>query len=283
MLSFGIHGALIVSFARRFDALTVAVYRGLSLVVTMLPVLFFVSWEEIFAVKDHALPLLLSAGIGSIAFTVSMIGSRYLPIGIASTVRQTVVVPVAIVIGMLFLQEFLTSIQILLLAGIAGCAAALTLLRMNHPHLDPTKAWWGILLSVCAGFGSALAWYFFSIAARDLHPFVATYFVEVAVGFFTLFYLIILRALHMHTASVRIPLRTVSYIVLVGSLTFFGTGGYALAINHGPYPLASGLMMGTILVATVAAWFLFNERLTKTQIALIAIAAVLMFLIRIVS
>ena len=66
-------------------------------------------------------------------------------------------------------------------------------------------------------------------------------------------------------------------------LTILGTTGYALAINHGPYPLASGLMMGTILVATVIAWFLFKERLKALQIGLIVVAAVMMFLIKMVS
>ena len=283
VLGFGMHSVLIVSFARRYDALVVATYRGLSLIMTMLPILFFVSWEEVLAVKDQALPLLLSSGIGSIAFTLSLTASRYLPVGVSSSLRQTISVPIAIVIGMLFLQEYLTSIQILLLVGIGGSAIWLTLLRSDHPHLDPEQAWWGIFLSICAGVGSAFAWYFFSIAARDVHPFVAAYFVEVAVGLFTLLYLIMLRASGLHTASVLIPFRTLGSIVLVGMLTILGTTGYALAINHGPYPLASGLMMGTILVATVIAWFLFKERLKALQIGLIVVAAVMMFLIKMVS
>ena len=283
VLSFGIHSALIVSFARRYDSLVVATYRGLSLIATMLPILIFVPWEEIIAIKEAYLTLLLSAGIGSISFTVSITGSRYLPVGVASTLRQTISVPVAIVIGMLFLQEYLTFIQILLLIGIGACAIWLTLLRSDHPHLDPRLARWGITLSVLAGVGSAFAWYFFSIAARELHPFVAAYFVEVGVGLFTLIYLVVLRASGLHKGSLHIPFPALRNIILVGMLTISGTAGYALAVNHGPYSLASGLMMGAILVATVIAWPLFKERLRLMQIGLIIVAAAFMFLIKTVS
>ncbi len=283
VLSFGLHGVLTVRFARQYDPLVVSVYRGVSLLVTMLPLLLFVSWGEIVAVKDHSLMLLLSAGIGSIGFVMSLSGSRYLPVGVASSIRQTINVPVAIVIGMLFLQEYLTLVQIVLLAGIAGCAIGLTTLRSHHSHLDPAKAFRGVLFSACAGIISAFAWYFFSIAARELHPFVAAYFVEVSVGLFTLLYFITLRVSRQHTASARLPFRAIRNIVLIGALTIFGTGGYALAINHGPYPLGQGLMTGTILVATSIAWFLFKERLNKTQIALIVGAVVLMFILKVVS
>ena len=283
VLSFGIHSALIVSFARRFDALVVATYRSLSLIVTMAPLLIFVSWEETLAITEHAWPIVLSAGIGSIAFTLSITGSRYLPIGVASSLRQTISVPVAIVIGMLFLQEFLTLAQILLLVGIGACAVWLTLLRSDQPHLDPKLASWGITLSVCAGVGSALAWYFFSVAARELNPFVAAYFVEVGVGLFTLFYLVVLRVSRVHTSSLYMPLGTLRNIALVGMLTISGTAGYALAVNYGPYPLASGLMTGAILIATVLAWFLFKERLRVLQVGLIILAAFLMFLVKTVS
>lgn len=282
-ISFGIHSALIVSFARRFDAFIVAVYRNLSLVITMMPILFFVSWEDIVLIREHIPTLLLSSGIGSLAFTISMTGSRYLPIGVANSLRQTTTVPVAILIGILFLQEYLTFVQVLLLVGIGSCAIALTLLRSDHAHLDPKMAWRGVLLSVCAGFGGALSWYFFSILARDLHPFVASYFVEASIGFFTLFYFVILRGSGTHTSNIWLPLREIRNIVLVAMLTISATTSYAIGINHGSYPLASGLMMGTILVSTLMAWVFFKERLNKTQVALIIIAVILMFLIKMFS
>ncbi len=281
--SFGIHSALIIHFARRFDAPIVAAYRGLSLVVTMAPILFFAPLDAILAIREHIPILLLSAATGSLAFTISMSGSRYLPVGVASSIRQSVTAPVAIVIGILFLEEYLTFIQILLLAAVAICIITLTWLRSDHPHLDPSMAFRGILLSVAAGFGGAVSWYFFSILARDLHPFVAAYFVEAGIGLCTVLYLLILRKTGHHTGSLRLPFRDARNIVLIALVTILATTSYAIGINHGPYPLASGLMMGTVLISTLAAWFLFKEHLKKIQILLIVAAIILMALIKVHS
>ncbi len=280
VLAFGVHSALMASLARRFDALTVSTYRSVSLVFTMAPILLFASWEQILSAREHALTLLLSGAIGAAAFTVSMMGSRYLPIGVASSIRQSTTLPAAMLIGILFLEEYLTLVQAILFAGVALCVIALTWLRSDHAHLDPAMALRGVLLSAIAGSGGALSWYFFSLSAREIHPFVAAYFVEAAVGFFTLLYFVILRSSRLHAAEVRLPANVISKVVLVGALTIFATASYAVGINHGPYPLATGLMMSGTLISTVIAWLFFKEHLKRIQIVLIIIAVILMALVK---
>lgn len=283
VVSFGLHGALIVSFVRRYDALVVALYRGLSLIVTMLPFLFFVSFEDIVAIREHIPLLLISSIVGALAFTLSLTGSRYLPVGIATSIRQTTIVPVAICIGWLFLGEHLTSIQTILLIGVGICAVALSFLRSNHAHLHKGMVRRGVFLCICAGVLAALFWFFFSIMARNVNPLVAAYFSEAGVGIVVLVYLLFLRGIGKHSSNIWLPSGEVFKIGAVALLTIFATGSYAIAVNHGPYPLASGVMVGTILVSTLAGWFVFKEHLTKMQVAVIFVGVILMFLIRIVS
>ena len=176
VLSFGIQGSLQTYFARKYDALVVTLYRNLSLVVTMLPILFFTTLPEILAIREHFMTLVLASGTGAFALMCSLSSARYLPIGISSAIRQMVQVSIAILLGMLLFHEYLTTAQIFVLVCIVISAVSLALLRSDHPHLDSRMIGRGIFLTVTAGVSAAFTFYFFSVLSRELNPFVSTYF-----------------------------------------------------------------------------------------------------------
>jgi drug/metabolite transporter (DMT)-like permease len=283
ILSYGIQGPLNVLFSRKRDALVYTVYRNLSLALTMLPVLFFASWEEVAAVTN-VLPLLLAASAtGAFAFICLLTAANYLPVGITQSIRQSVYVSLAVVLGAVFFGEYLSLLQLLILGAILAASVLIMLSKSSHAHLDNENRGKGVFLAILAGASVAFSFYFFSQLSRELNPLVAGYFWEVTIGVLALIYLLFMKYTKRYVAPISMPLKDVGLITLVSITTIFGTLGYAFAVNYGPYALASGLVTSTILISAVAGWILFKERLTYWQIFLILAATALMFLLRVIS
>lgn len=280
VLSYGIQGSLQTTFARKYDAFVVVLYRNISLAVTMSPVLLFVTREQIFEIFDHLWLLFAASGLGAVSILLALSSSKYLPIGISTAIRQVIQIIVAIFLGIVFFSEWLTLTQVVLIATITFIGVALALLKSDHPHLDPQKLLRGVLLTTAAGIIVAHAFFFFGALSREVNPFVAGYFWEVGVGVFALMYFCVLNLLGKYEGSVRIPLRDASKIAGIALLTISATSSYAFALSMGPYALAAGLLTATTLVASVMGWVIYNERLTKFQIGLIVAAVALMFLLK---
>ena len=283
ILTFSTQGSLQTFFARKYDALVVTLYRNLSLAVTMLPVFLFVSAAEILEIREHAGTLVLACATGAFALLCSLSSSRYMPIGISSAIRQMVHVTVAVFLGMLFLNEYLTIVQLVIITGIVLSAISLSLLRSEYAHLNPNTVGKGILLTIAAGAGAALTFYFFSILSREMNPLVASYFWEVGVGIFALVYLGFLVAIQRYDSRVILPGKDALIVVSLALLTIPATLSYAFAVNHGPYALAAGMMTMTTLVTTVIGWMLYKEILRKVQVIFIVVAIALMFLLKMLS
>ncbi|MDP2648929.1 MAG: DMT family transporter [Patescibacteria group bacterium] len=283
ILGYGIHVPLIALFARRFDSLIVTVYRNLSLGIFILPLLYFVPFSEIAAIKGHLLTLVIAAVTGFISFMWTLNGMRYLPIGVSNSIVRTFNVIFAIMLGALFFGEYLSPLQLLLLVGILAVAVALALSRSQHAHLDVRNMGRGSMFSVFAGIGASVSFFFFSILSRELNPLVAAYFWETSIGVCALLYLLFHLARGRYQGAVLLPIRQASAIVGASFFVVVGTGGMAFAFNHGPYSLASGLGTTIILVTTLISWFLFKEKLGRLQIGLIILAVLLMFLLKVFS
>lgn len=283
VISYGIQGSLQTTFARKYDAFVVTIYRNLSLIITMSPVLLLATPAEVKEITEH-IPLLLAAsGMGAISLLLALTSSKYLPLGVGTAIRQIVQVSIAICIGIVLLNEWLTFAQFVILIAIVFIGIALALLRSDHPHLDPANVWKGVAFAIAAGTVVAQSFYFFSLLSREVNPFVAGYFWEVGVGIFALAYAVILFASGKYKVSVRIPRRDAIKIIGISLLTISATSSYAFALSSGPYALAAGLLTSTTLVASVMGWVIYKERLTKFQIGLIVIAVGLMFLLKVLS
>ncbi|MBI5456539.1 DMT family transporter [Candidatus Kaiserbacteria bacterium] len=283
ILSYGIQGSLQTTFARKYDAFTVVLHRNLSLIVTMAPILLLVTREEIFEVAEHLPILILASSTGAVSILLAQTSSRYLPIGISTSIRQVVQIIIAVLIGVVLLNEWLTPIQLLLLALIVFIGVMLALLRSDHPHLDPTKIWTGIFFTAGAGTVVAFSFYFLGLLSREMNPLVAGYFWEVGVAVFALIYFVILSLFGKVGERISVSMNDRLKIIGISLLTISATSSYAYALSTGPYALAAGLLTATTLVASVMGWVIYKERLTKFQIALIIAGVGLMFLLKLLS
>ncbi|MEK9160683.1 MAG: DMT family transporter [Patescibacteria group bacterium] len=283
ILSYGIQSPLNVLFSRRLGALRFTVYRNLSLAITMLPVLFFASWEEVYAITGMLPVLLIASLTGAFGFLCLQTAARYLPVGITQAIRQAVYVSAAVVLGAIFFGEYLSAMQLLALGGILIASAFIMASRSNHAHLDNAQHGRGVTLSVVAGISVAFSFYFFSQLSRELNPLVAGYFWEATIGVLTFGYLLFEKYRGVYTDRITLPWKEIGMISLISLTTISGTLGYAFAVNHGPFALASGLVTSTVLISAIAGWILFKERLTLWQIFLILTVTALMIFLRIIS
>lgn len=283
VFSMGFQIPLLSYFSRQHGGLLVTVYRNLSFGFTMLPLLFFVTWEEIRAIGYYLPTLLLASSIGAAGFVCNLNAAQYLPVGISNSIRQALYVLIAVCIGIIFLNEALSFLQLGLLIAILVGTISLTLVRSDHSHFDSSESWRGIVLAAMAGFGYAMTFYHFSLLARNINPLVASYFWEFGIGIFATLWLCLLRIRGSYTKKIILPRKSILYIVLVSLTTLSITIPFSFALSYGTFALATGLTATSVVIASFFSWLFFKEKLNLKQILLIVGIVVLVALLRLVS
>lgn len=283
IFSYGIQAPLLAYFTRKYSSVMVVVYRNLFLAFLMLPIFFFVTREDVTLMTEHIGLLLLASFSGVVALIFNLNAFRYLPVAMSNILRQVSDVVLAIVIGAVFLGEYLAGSQLLLLGAIICCGVILALTRLPQMSvLVPSKKK-GVLLAVLAGFSHALSFFFFTKLVRVTDPLVAAYFWEVFIGIFAAAYMLILMKRKEFLSPVNIPLRTALPIAFASLVTISGTLAYGYAVEHGPYALASGLITSSIVVVLLTSRFFLKEKLAIRQIALMLTIVVFMIILRMTS
>lgn len=283
IFSYGIQAPLLAYFTRKYSSVMVVVYRNLFLAFLMSPVLFLATKEEMLLVTEHVGLLLLASFSGVVALIFNLNAFRYLPVAMSNILRQVSDVVLAIVIGALFLGEYLGGSQLLLLGAIICCGVILALTRLPQTSvLVPSKKR-GVLLAMLAGFSHALSFFFFTKLVRVTHPLVAAYFWEVFIGIFAAVYMLILMKRKEFLSPINIPFRTALPIAFASLVTISGTLAYGYAVEHGPYALASGLITSSIVVVLLTSRFFLKEKLALRQVALMLTIVGFMIILRMTS
>jgi drug/metabolite transporter (DMT)-like permease len=283
IISYGAQNSFHAKYARMYDTLMVSLVRNVSLIVTMLPLLFFTPLESTLEVFSYPWTLFFASLSGAISLWSMFSAARYLPIGISSALRQMVNVTTAITLGVAFMGEFLTLAQLSLLTIIVAVGVSMSLTSREQHSLHARYVWRGIGLTLFAGFSVGCSFYFFSVLSRELHPFAATYFWEAAIGVWIVAFYCIRLLFRSAPKDAQIPWNDAIKIMAISLLTISGTLGYSYAVVNGPFALASGLLSMNAFVATVFGWFLYKERLSRIHLGLIAVAVVCIISLNLVS
>ncbi len=281
VFSYGIQLPLLSKYARDIDSLSTTIYRNVSLIFTMAPVLFFVPKEAFLKLPEHFILLLLASGSGALAFILNMAANTYLPISIGSSLRRVSQIIVSISLGIIFFGEHLPTKQTILIGLMTLGAILLANSKPDVSHLKKQNTLLGTILGIISGILFAASFAFFTYLSRNINPLLASYFLEAGVGIFVITFGIIRFVKSKQTVPV-LPKNEFIKIVLISSTTISGTIFYGLALNHGPYALIASLMTITGVIALVMGYFLFKEKLTTKQIILtifiLACAAILKLL-----
>lgn len=279
VISYGVQIPLLTKYARAQDGLTITIYRGASITLAMLPVLLFVKPDEIAGTAAYILHIAAFGAIGAIAFTLTMSSAAYLPIAITHSFRQVSAIVSAILFGIFIFNEFLSPVQVGLIISMLALSLALSLSKLDVLHLSARNIPLGILMALGAGVAWASSVVFFTLAARNVSPIAAGYFLEVSVFVFAALLGFLRHALF------RIPVRLLSLrgtfaVAAISTTAIIGTLAYSFAINLGPYTLAAALLSITGVIALVGGSLLLNERLSRFQSAAVLAIIGIVFMLQ---
>jgi len=276
MIGYGVQITLLAHISRKMDSLDIGFYRNASFLITLLPLLFLTSFEEILVVKDH-LPELAGMAFAAVA---SIWGGYYafkfLPVGIALSVRRVMTIFFIFLMGLFFFGETLSVSEIVLVLIAISGVIYLGIQKNHMSHLD-SRVLLGFTWLIITAIPSAITYYMVANLARDINPLVAGYFWEISIALAIGFTLIV-RYLVTGKKFKWIGFKRAGKIALASSPTLFGTGAYALAVSVGPIVIVSSIGLGLVPGAALLSHYVYHEKLNRQQwmgilLTLVAICA----------
>jgi len=270
-LGYALQGVLMAGYYRSMDRLSAVTYRGLSLGISMLPLLLFVP-AGTFGQWPALLPLILSAAVlAALGNWCNATVISHLPVGIANALCMGAVSLTVTSLGYLVLDERLLPRQLLFVALILMGVLLLGLSR-SRPlvagALPPARLGVGLLFSGLFGLLLGSAFMLVAQASREAHPFLVAYSWEFGIGLCALLMTGLRRALG-GAALQALPLRQFARLLLCASPTAIGTGLYALAMTLGPVAIAAAVVSSMMVFSTLFGYLLYGERPSRRQGALI--------------
>jgi len=271
MLGYSLQGTLLARYARKMDGLSLAVWRNLSLIVSMLPLLFFVSKSEWALLPNFWGEFLLAGISGALSLMLVFASLKFLPVGISEAFRRGGVVISLLLLGLVFFHEKINFLQGIFVAVILGSGFYLSLQKHHLANLDQ-RTMRGIFFGIVSAILAAISIFLMSKAARELNPFISGYIWEITIGLCALI-IVLLRDWCSKFKFQKISLGEFGRIALVSSPTLIGTGGSALAVTMGPIGILHTIGAAGIFTTLILSHFLYGEKIRLSQWIIIAIMA----------
>jgi drug/metabolite transporter (DMT)-like permease len=269
-LGYALNDVLTGRLARAHGPIEVATWRGLTLGVTMAPLLFFVqegAWEAMAARWEQ---LLVLAAVTALVNLFVQGSARHLPFGVRAAFLISTTAVASVVLGGVFLGERLAPLQLVFAAVLVGAAVAAAPGAHATHEIRPRlvlggvmAVTGGVLLAAVAVLGAKLA--------RETDPFLTAWAWEFGAGLL----LVPLLAVRVAKDGLRPGLAgRVWRIAVASSPTIVGSGATMLALQRGDVGLWASIG-GTHILFSVALGRLWHaEPLGPRRIACFAVAAV---------
>jgi drug/metabolite transporter (DMT)-like permease len=263
--AYALQGTLMVSYYRAMDQLSAVAYRGLSLGVTMLPLLCFVPQAEFSKVPEHALLIAAASSCAALANYFAAISYLYLSVGVACAAAMSFAAIAAAIIGYAFAGESLAAPQMIFAALILVSMLGLGITKSTGPLPPRHDARKGILCSVLVGILLGTAYALVGLLSRALHPFVVGYLWEFVIGVMAAAMAALRPAIGLGAGFSRLPPRDLLRLSLFSAPTAIGTGFYALSMTMGPIGIATAIISTMMVFMTVFAAVIYGEKPTPQQ------------------
>jgi len=263
VFAYALQGALLASLVRKKDPLVIATWRNTSLMITMLPFLWIAGMDSTMAVVPWIPNLIVAGFFGAVFLWLQFEAFIYLPVGIVTSLRQSVRVILSILMGALFWGEILGWAEVgLILVILSGCTL-LGRAKNQMPHLNE-KSVTGLLLCILSGGFHVSTYFFMGRAAKNIHPLVAGYFWEFLIGC-CCWILLICRKWYFGKSIISINRKEFFLILLISSPTLVGTGLSVYAITLGSFAEFSAIGSVGLIFSSFFGMILYQERLKIIQ------------------
>jgi drug/metabolite transporter (DMT)-like permease len=272
VFAYAVQNTLFGALVRRHDLAMVVTWRGLSLLVTMSPLLLLADRSRFAGLAEAAGPLALACGLAAAANLCASVVVRCLPIGIANAFNQGLAAVFTLALAWPILGEQPGGPALVWIALVLGAVGWLGAAGGRGPQ-PVTRATVVIGISAAIVFGLLMAGALLALklVTATADPFLAAWAWEGGIGLVCLGGLLVRRILRRGAPVAAAP-AVLGRIALCAWPTLLGTGCYTRATTLGGLGTA-GAVLSTIMVgaAIFARWFL-GERLTGQQWAAILAA-----------
>ncbi|MEH6444324.1 MAG: DMT family transporter [Oceanospirillaceae bacterium] len=261
--AYSLQSSLLVKQARSMDRLSLAFYRMLALSFILAPMLLGVEQAD-YQQLPGLIPLLLLSGIcGGTYVWAQFYAVQFIPLGVATSLNQSVRTLAAFLLGYVLLAESLVSIQIVLITIIllGGAIVASSRNKMQHLHNDTRR---GVITSLVAGLLGATSFFILSFATKQANPFMIGYFWEFSILLGT-GVILILRRLSGKRGLHAVTVKEFKGIAFASSPTLLGTAGAALALQSGSLAVFMSIASLSVIFTAIFGRVLYKEKLRTLQ------------------
>ena len=267
---------------RSIDGLSATAYRGLSFLVTMLPLLFLSEVRDFEAILPFVIPIVAASFVTVFANWAIATAYDCLPVGIASGVGLSVSAISVAGIAYVAFDERLSILQILLIALLIAGVILLGFSRAPRKPVHSYRPLPGLVAAVVFGVSIASGNSLLSLGARRLDPMLSAYLWECGVGVIALL-LAFVRGVSSGKGLERISLRDFGAIAFYSSPTVLGTACLTLAMSLGPLALIQAVLTLITISSTFLAWWLYKEKLEVIQWILLVYCCGVVALLKLVT
>lgn len=267
--AYALQSTLLVHHARRIDGLSLAFYRNVSFIVTLLPLLFFASPADIQQVLVNWRLLLFSAFTGGMSLWLSFGALRYLGTSFSSAIAIAVATLTTAALGWFLFQERIAVTEIALIGVVIAGVLVFGFHYRHFPHLDG-KLLFGVSLAASGGILNSLTKFAVSSLSRQASPLASGYFWESSIGLACVV-LVLLRQAIQRQPLQRVTRKEFLTIVLCSLPTLIGTALFCLAVQSGPIAIVGAVGSSGLVLVSLLAWGWYHEKITLKQWAGIAL------------
>lgn len=275
-LGYAVQGTLMAQCYRTMNKLYAVAVRGLSLGITMLPLLLLVPAPK-FKEIPNALPAILAASVLAAAGNwLVAYAYNYLQVGIVTALSMSVACLCTVLIGFVWFGEILSTWQLACITAILFFTAALGRSRLSLSYAGDNSAApsgperpevqiRGVAASVLCGAVFGFAYALLGSASRTLDPFLAAYLWELSIGLLTAAAFLIQKVSNRNAAPRTGTSSGIFRIALYSAPTVIGTGCYAFATTIGPIGIVTAVLSTMMVFNTLLAWLFYGEKLNSIQ------------------
>ena len=278
MLSWVIHASLFAKYARSLDWISIAFYRSLALLITMLPILYFADFKNAWAIYDNIWTFFIGGLLWWVAGICFYEAQRYLPIWIVVALDKLIVI-VVWALSYFIYWEVLNSYALFWIAVILISIISLVLVKNQMPHLNNNIMYW--VWFMIPRIIWAWIWFFVLWLLSKKVDFAFSAYLMEAFVFGWIIISIFIKYLFNKTFIKKISLNDFSKIFLFSLFTLWWTWGYALAVSMWwPQWLISSILATDIIFVSIAWYFFHKEKLLFKQWIFIICTFVWLILLR---
>ena len=280
ILGFAIQAVLTSHIVRQIDTLSGSMYRSITLIFVMLPLLLLADIETISRVGQYQSQLIPAAIAGALATWFSYSAVKKLPMGISASLKTITSVIGSLILGWIFFQEYFTPIAIVSIVIMLIGWVIIWNSKTKFDHLDNEKLITGIIYSFIAGLLGSITVFFLVSVSRELWPYVAGYFWEVEIAI-ALIVMVLLRKVFANGKIEKISKKQFRNIAIAASPTLPATWAMAVAGTLWDFAIISVMLTLIIVVITIISAIFFKEKLGKMQYIGIAVIFIWVLWVRI--